>query len=233
MPKDPGNTKAGAIHQMFQRLAGRYDLANHWMTWGQDEKWRSEVIERARLPQHGKLLDIGTGTGELARKASQRDGSALVVGADFTMEMMRVGQSRNKANKITWLNSNALDLPFCSESFDAVVSGYLLRNVTDNKRAIDEQYRVLKIGGMLVCLDTTPPPDTLQYLPVRLYLRWIIPIIGWIITGDLMAYRYLPESTNRFMKAEKLAERLRQAGFREVEFRTFMGNSMAIHWAMK
>jgi demethylmenaquinone methyltransferase/2-methoxy-6-polyprenyl-1,4-benzoquinol methylase len=233
MPTKRGNVQEGYVRQMFQRLAVRYDLANHWMTWGQDEKWRSEVIVKAQLPQRGKLLDIGTGTGELARKACQRDRSAFVVGADFTTEMMRVGQSRNKVDEITWLNSNALDLPFASDCFDAVVSGYLLRNVIDNKRALDEQYRVLKGGGIMVCLDTTPPPDDFLHLPVRLYLRWILPIIGWLITGDLKAYRYLPESTNRFLKATELAERLHQVGFREVDFRTFMGKSMAIHWAVK
>jgi demethylmenaquinone methyltransferase/2-methoxy-6-polyprenyl-1,4-benzoquinol methylase len=233
MSLNSGNEKEVYIRQMFQRLAGRYDLANHWMTWGQDEKWRSEVIERAQLPQQGKLLDIGTGTGELARKASQRHGSAFVVGADFTMEMMWVGRSRYEANKITWLNSNALDLPFASGCFDAVVSGYLLRNVIDNKRALDEQYRVLKAGGKIVCLDTTRLPDDFLHLPVRLYLRWIIPVIGWLVTGDMKAYRYLPESTDRFLKAAELAERLHLVGFREVGFRAFMGNSMAIHWAVK
>jgi demethylmenaquinone methyltransferase/2-methoxy-6-polyprenyl-1,4-benzoquinol methylase len=233
MPKERENVHEGYVRQMFQRLAVRYDQANHWMTWGQDEKWRSEVIERAQLPEHGKLLDVGTGTGELAHKAIQRDESVFVVGTDFTTEMMRVGQTRNKVDKISWLNSNARDLPFTSECFDAVVSGYLLRNVIDNKRALDEQYRVLKAGGIIVCLDTTPPPDDIYHLPVRLYLRWIIPVIGWLITGDLKAYRYLPASTNQFLKAAELAERLHQVGFREVDFRTFMGNSMAIHWAVK
>jgi demethylmenaquinone methyltransferase/2-methoxy-6-polyprenyl-1,4-benzoquinol methylase len=233
MPKNPGKDKEQLVRQMFQRLAGRYDLANHWMTWGQDEKWRSEVIDRAQLPQNGKLLDIGTGTGKLAMEAGQRDISIFVVGADITREMMRVGQSRNMADKITWLNSDALDLPFTSECFDAVVSGYLLRNVIDAKRALDEQYRVLKSDGIIVCLDTTPPPDDLLHLPVRLYLRWIIPLIGWLITGDLQAYQYLPESTNHFLKAADLAERLLQVGFREVGFRTFMGQSMGIHWAVK
>lgn len=233
MPKDPGKDKEQHVRQMFQRLAGQYNLANHWMTWGQDEKWRSEVIDRAQIPQNGKLLDIGTGTGKLAMEAGQRDKSVFVVGADITREMMRVGQSRNLAEKITWLNSDALDLPFTSECFDAVVSGYLLRNVIDAKRALDEQYRVLKSDGIIVCLDTTPPPDDLLHLPVRLYLRWIIPLIGWLITADLQAYQYLPESTNHFLKATDLAERLLHVGFREVGFRTFMGQSMGIHWAVK
>jgi demethylmenaquinone methyltransferase/2-methoxy-6-polyprenyl-1,4-benzoquinol methylase len=233
MPQYSGNDKANFVKDLFKRLAGRYDLANHWMTWGQDEKWRDEVISSAKLPQNGKLLDIGTGSGELALKAIQRDASVFVVGVDFTQEMMRVGQLRDMANHITWVNSDAHTLPFSSGSFDTVVSGYLLRNVIDLEKTLKEQYRVLKPGGRMVSLDTTPPPKDFWHVPVWIYLRWIIPIIGGLVTGDFKAYRYLPASTDQFLMASSLGERMQSVGFNEVGFRTFMGNSMAIHWGVK
>jgi demethylmenaquinone methyltransferase / 2-methoxy-6-polyprenyl-1,4-benzoquinol methylase len=218
---------------MFAHLARTYDRANRWMTWGQDVRWRRQVIEMVHLSAGGKLLDIGTGTGELALNAVRRDGSSLAVGGDFTPEMMRIGKARKGGDLVRWLCTDALNLPFPAESFDAVTSGYLMRNVRDVEQAWKEQYRVLKPGGKVVCLDTTPPPGDGWHLPVRIYLRIIIPAIGQIVAGDAKAYRYLPESTLRFMGAEELLESLRMAGFKEVGFRRFIAGTMAIHWGYK
>ncbi len=228
-----GKTRASYVRRMFARLAARYDTANRWMTWGKDVKWRSEVIDRACLPLGSKLLDIGTGTGDLALEAIKRDNTILSVGSDFTLEMMRQGQMRKGSESVRWVNADALDLPFLTGLFDAVVSGYLMRNVVDVERAFVEQYRVLKWGGRVVCLDTTPPPADTWYLAVRLYLRHIIPIIGGFIAGDTQAYQYLPQSTERFMQAEELAGYMRRIGFKEVQYRCFMGGTMAIHWGVK
>ena len=233
MSRYTGIDKANYIRHIFQRLADRYDLANHWMTWWQDDKWRGEVIERVQLPENGKLLDIGTGTGELSYKAIHKVSSVFVVGADFTQEMMRVGKARDKVNRILWVNTDAHNLPFTSDSFEGVVSGYLLRNVVNLEMVLKEQYRVLNPGGRMVSLDTTPPPKDLWHFPVWVYLRWIIPIIGGLVTGDYKTYQYLPASTDHFLEASSLGERMRMAGFRDVGFRSFMGNSMAIHWGVK
>jgi demethylmenaquinone methyltransferase/2-methoxy-6-polyprenyl-1,4-benzoquinol methylase len=218
---------------MFAHLAERYDLANRWMTWGLDVKWRYEVIDRAHLPIGGRLLDVGSGTGDLALEALHRDKRVLPVGADFTPEMMLVGRNRREGKLIQWLNTDGLNLPFGSESFDAVVSGYLLRNVVDIGRTLAEQYRVLKRGGHMVCLDTSPPSNDIWHLPVRFYLQRILPVIGGLIAGDIKTYHYLPESTSHFVRAPELADWMRRVGFREVSFRTFMGGTMAIHWGIR
>ncbi len=228
-----GYKRSTYMRRMFDLLAARYALANRWMTWGQDVKWRREVIDRAHLPEGGKLLDIGTGTGELAREASRRDDHLFVVGADFSSEMLRFGKLRQGGGSVFLLNSDALHLPFNSGFFDAVVSGYLLRNVIDVERALAEQHRVLKAGGTLVSLDTTPPPEDFIHIPERLYLRFIIPVIGGWVTGDREAYRYLSESTRHFMKADELVDCLHKVGFREISYRRFMGSTMAMHWAVR
>jgi demethylmenaquinone methyltransferase/2-methoxy-6-polyprenyl-1,4-benzoquinol methylase len=203
------------------------------MTWGQDVHWRWEVIDRTQLPQGGSLLDIGAGTGDLALEASRRDHTLWVVAADFTPEMIRVGRARDIQGTIDWVCCDAEKLPCPAGSFDAVVSGYLLRNVSNIQTVLGEQYRVLKPGGRMVCLDTTPPLRDLWHLPVRLYIKWVIPFIGARTAGDREAYRYLADSTERFLTASALAECIKKVGFREVGFRRFMGESMAIHWAMK
>jgi demethylmenaquinone methyltransferase/2-methoxy-6-polyprenyl-1,4-benzoquinol methylase len=134
---------------------------------------------------------------------------------------------------VRWVGSDALNLPFPGETFDSVVSGYLLRNVSDIAQAWQEQLRVLKPGGRVVCLDTTPPRKDLPHLPVRLYLRWGIPLIGRIVAGDAEAYTYLPESTRQFLTAEQLAQSMQVAGFREVGFQRLMLGAMAIHWGRR
>ncbi len=228
-----GKERAEYVRQLFTGVAARYTSANRWMTWGQDAKWRREVIGRASLTPGGRLLDVGTGTGDLALEAIRRDGSLLVVGGDFTPEMMRIGRNLPGAGMVRWVTNDALDLPFNSGCFDSVVSGYLLRNVSNVDRALSEQQRVLKAGGRLVCLDTTRPPGDIWHLPVRLYLRIVIPAVGGWTTGDREAYRYLAQSTARFLSAAELADRMGKAGFHNVGYRTFMGGSMAIHWGLK
>ena len=221
------------VKKLFTGLAGRYDLANRWMTWGQDKHWKREVIDRVQLPPGGKILDIGAGTGDIALEAFHRDDEALVVPADFAPEMMRVGRLRHETSSLRWVISDAQYLPFRSGSLDGVVSSYLLRNVNDVQIVLSEQFRVLKPGGRIVCLDTTPPPRDLWHLPVHLYLRFVIPLIGGWVAGDRAAYRYLWDSTENFLPARELAESIRKAGFRDVSYRRFMGGSVAIHWGIK
>lgn len=105
--------------------------------------------------------------------------------------------------------------------------------MVDVSRALREQHRVLKSGGRMVCLDTTPLPDDIWHLPFRLYLRYIVPIIGLFIARDFKAYTYLPQSTQRFIPAGELAKCMVEIGFMEVHFRRFMGGSLAVHWGRK
>lgn len=233
MSQSSENNRAYDVRRMFARIANHYDRVNHWMTFGQDKKWRRQVLNQAALSVDGRLLDIGAGTGELTLEALSMDKSLLAIAADFTPEMMFMGRERQGGESVRWVITDALDLPFPSGFFDAVVSGYLLRNVVDVEKALSEQYRVLKNGGRVVCLDTTPPPRDLWHLPVRLYLHHIIPLIGQLLTGEAMAYRYLTQSTERFIKVEVLAGYLMKVGFKEVHYRRFIGGAMAIHWGVK
>lgn len=227
-----GGERARYVQGMFARIARRYDLMNRLMTAGQDVSWRREVIHRAALPPHGRLLDLGAGTGDLAREALRQIPESQVVAADFTLAMMVAGKGRS-SSRLNWVAADALFLPFPNECFDAVVSGFLLRNVSDVPIALQEQHRVLKPGGRLVALDTTLPPQNLLTPLIELHLHTIIPAMGRLIAGDAEAYRYLPASTEKFLSAEGLAVRMQAAGFREVGFRRRMFGTVAIHWGNK
>jgi demethylmenaquinone methyltransferase/2-methoxy-6-polyprenyl-1,4-benzoquinol methylase len=223
---------------MFSGIAHRYDLMNRVMTAGRDISWRREVIRRARIPENGALLDLGTGTGDLAFEALRQCPSCRVDAADFTIEMMRIGNRRSEnllgaTGRLGWSAADASQLPFPDNQFDAAVSGFLLRNVNDVSRCLAEQYRVLAPGGRIVALDTTPPPQSCLSPLIKLHLRYIIPALGTVIAGQSDAYRYLPDSTEAFLHPQQLSVRLLKAGFREVGYQHLMFGTVAIYWGTK
>lgn len=220
------------VQGMFTRIAPHYDLMNRLMTGWQDRRWRQEVIRRANLAPGARLLDLGAGTGDLAYEALDQTPGCEVVAADFTLAMMRQGQRRGAPAPL-WNAADALQLPFASSTFDAVVSGFLLRNVVDLPRTLAEQRRVLRPGGYWVALDTTRPHRTIFSPLINFHLHRIIPWLGRLLTGQADAYTYLPNSTATFLRAEELAAHLAAAGFRQVGFHRLMFGSVAIHWARK
>jgi demethylmenaquinone methyltransferase/2-methoxy-6-polyprenyl-1,4-benzoquinol methylase len=221
------------VQAMFGRIAHRYDLMNRLMSFGRDQTWRRFLVQKANLSPQAWVLDIATGTGDIAFEIRRHFPSAQIIAADFALPMMQVGQRRRQGEEVFWVAADALALPFASQVFDAVVSGFLFRNVPDVDQTLSEHWRVLRPGGWMVTLDTTPPPHNLLRPMINLYFKWVIPTLGRIVTGDNTAYRYLPESTLVFKSAEALAERIEQAGFVQVGFKRFMLGTIAIHWAQK
>lgn len=231
-----GKERSKYVQGMFDRIAERYNLMNRIISAGQDMKWRRKVVEVAALPREGALLDIATGTGDIAFEALNRNPTARVIGADFALQMMQVGRRNARfGGSVGWTAADALNLPFADGSFDAVVSGYLMRNVIDISGALAEQRRVLKPGGRIVILDTSPPPQNALRPLIMLHLKVGIPLLGRMIAGKSAsdAYRYLPESTQTFMSAAELADMVTDAGFRYVTFRMYMFGTMALHWGVK
>ncbi len=228
-----GKDRARYVQTMFGRIAGRYDLMNRLMTFGQDMKWRHFVIEQAQLSPGERLLDLASGTGDIAFAGLERVPNLQVVGADFALPMMQVGRDRPPGRNVAWCQTDALALPHPRGAFDAVVSGYLLRNVIDLRACLSEQLRVVKPGGMVVALDTTPPPDTAMRPFITLHLRFIIPTLGRLITNAPDAYEYLPSSTTAFKTPGELETIMREVGFVNTGWRTFMFDTMAVHWGQK
>jgi demethylmenaquinone methyltransferase/2-methoxy-6-polyprenyl-1,4-benzoquinol methylase len=173
------------------------------------------------------LLDLGAGTGDLAREALKRNPQSRVIAADFTLEMMRVGRIPNDP---PYSAADALNLPFEDSTFDAVISGFLMRNVTDVNRSLKEQYRALKSGGRIVILDTTRPKKNILSPFIWIHMHVIIPLLGTLISGMSDAYQYLPDSTEGFLSAEELAARMTDTGFKDVHFKRLMFGTIAIHW---
>lgn len=218
---------------MFDAIAGRYDLMNRVMTMGQDQKWRRFVVDKAGDPAGGWMLDLATGTGDIAALSCASYRGARVIGGDFSQNMLREAEKRFAALPISWQVCDANRLPYEDNVFESVTFGYLLRNVDDSVRVLREVHRVLKPGGRVVCLDTTPPAKNLLYPFIRLYFAYGIPLMGRMIADDEAAYSYLTGSTMDFHSAEELADAFREAGFRDVDYRKFMLGTIGVHWGKK
>jgi len=228
-----GNERARYVRDMFGRIAGRYDLLNRVMTFGQDRHWRLEAIRHLALPDNSRVLDAGSGTGDIAFELKQQHPDALVVASDFTLEMVLVGKAREGGDQVAWVIADAQCLPFAAGVFDGAISGFLLRNVPDVPQTLREQQRVLKAGVRVASVDTTPPCRNLLRPFIEFHLHTVIPLLGKLIAGDAEAYTYLPGSTERFLPAEVLAKRFESAGFTQVGFVRRMLGTVGIHWGRK
>lgn len=231
---DSPEEKARYVNAMFARIASRYDRMNRLMSFGRDLSWRRRAIQLAAVPPGGRLLDVATGTGDLAMMSLERDPSVSVVGTDFTVAMMQLGRQKENgrpslSSHIDWTGGDALHLPFPDTTFDAVVSGFMMRNVTDISGALAEQRRVVRPGGRVVCLEMTHPT-----LPLwRTVYPWIfgrlMPVATGLLSGQSDAYRYLPASVAGFVNADELKALMESVGLRGVGYQTLMLGTVAIH----
>ncbi|MCZ7667097.1 MAG: ubiquinone/menaquinone biosynthesis methyltransferase [Chloroflexi bacterium] len=228
-----GQERADYVQDMFARIAARYDTMNRLMTAGQDIKWRKYVIEQAQLPANGRLLDIATGTGDIALEGLKQQPTIQAIGGDFTIEMMQAGKRIPARQAIHWTTADTLALPFPDDAFDAVTSGFLMRNVIDVAGAFREQLRVTKPGGHVVVLESSPPKDNLLKPFIHIHLNYVIPNLGKLVSGNADAYRYLPDSTQAFKGPDELAQIMQAAGFAQVHYKMFMFGTVAIHVGMK
>lgn len=234
MTFDSASEKRRYVNTMFGRIAGRYDLMNRLMTGGQDVRWRRRLVSLAALPPGGRFLDIATGTGDVAFEAlRQQPELALVVGADFSLPMMHVGQMRANGQRVRWAAADSLCLPFPGDTFDAVASAFLMRNVVDVRAALAEQRRVTRPGGRVLVLDVPRPPDTLWGGMFRFYFHQIVPRLGGLISGQPDAYSYLPRSADSFLRPDELAAVMESTGLRQVSYQMLMLGTVALHVGVK
>ncbi len=233
----PGIDKAaGKIQAMFSRIAPRYDLLNRLLSGGTDVVWRREAA-RLLAPLPGETcLDLCSGTGDLALAIAKRSaGRARVVAADFTFEMLAIGQEkfRRRGAPIPEAGADGLRLPFPDRTFDGATAAFGVRNFEDLDRGLRELYRVLKPGGRLVVLEFTPEP-TGPFAPlVKFHVRRFVPFLGRLVSRDGSAYQYLPDSVGRWPAPDALAARMRSAGFATVDVHLLAFGIAAAHVARK
>lgn len=229
----PDQKEREPMQEMFGGIAGRYELVNSLMSLFQDEGWRRHGVNLLAAKPGHLILDVGTGTGNLAREVLRQIPGARVVACDLTHEMMRYGVDRSPADQVSWVVCDAQALPFAGLSFNGVISGFLFRNLPNVMLGLSEQFRILKPGSRFVTIDTTPPRNNILKPFILFYIKAIIPLIGQLVTGNGKAYAYLSESTRTYISAEKLAGFMKEAGFVSVDFIRKTFGAAAIHSGRK
>jgi demethylmenaquinone methyltransferase / 2-methoxy-6-polyprenyl-1,4-benzoquinol methylase len=228
--------KAAHVRRMFASIAPRYDLLNHLLSLNIDRRWRREAVDRLgweRRPQ-GRYLDNCAGTLDLAVELAGRTGfRGRVVGGDFTFAMLQAGSHKIPALPVEPVCADALALPFPDGSFDGATVGFGVRNLADLDAGLAEFARVLRPGSRLVILEFTTP----GWQPFRglyfFYFRKILPLVGRLVSRHGSAYSYLPESVLRFPEPAALAEKMRHAGFEQVEWTSLTGGIAALHQGVR
>lgn len=221
------------VHDVFARVAGRYDLMNDLMSGGIHRLWKAQLIDRL-APRPGQLLlDVAGGTGDIARRFVARASDARAIVCDINARMVEAGRARGldqgDSGALRWLCGNAEALPIASASVDAYTIAFGLRNVTRIPDALAEARRVLKPGGRFLCLEFSNVDQPLLKRAYDLYSFAVLPRLGAIVARDRDAYQYLAESIRRFPDRPRLAALMRQAGFEQIAVRALSGGIAAIH----
>jgi demethylmenaquinone methyltransferase / 2-methoxy-6-polyprenyl-1,4-benzoquinol methylase len=230
-----GTLEEPQVRAMFDRIASFYDVMNSVMTAGLHHRWRARAADLARVGPGGRVLDVATGTGDLAVELTRRVGpGGEVVGTDFSEEMLARARQKAAARglDIAFEWGNALELPYASDRFDAATVGFGARNFSDLDRGLAEMTRVVRPGGRVVVLEITTPTKPPLSTFYRLWFDTVVPVIGRL-TGEEEAYTYLPSSVKRFPGPHELAATMDGAGLADISYVLTAGGIIAIHAGTK
>jgi demethylmenaquinone methyltransferase/2-methoxy-6-polyprenyl-1,4-benzoquinol methylase len=224
----PGGTlEEGQVRAMFDRISGFYDVMNSVMTAGLHHGWRRRAADLAAVGPGSHVLDVATGTGDMAIELASRVGpDGEVIGSDFSEEMLE--HARRKAPGLRFEWANALDLPYASGRFDAATVGFGARNFSDLEAGLREMTRVVKDGGRVVVLEITTPTRPPLSTFYRVWFDRLVPLIGRV-AGDPDAYAYLPNSVKRFPAPEPLAATMERCGLTNIRYVLTAGGIIALH----
>lgn len=214
--------KGRGVRQMFNDIAYRYDLLNRLLSFGIDRRWRRFAVSQLSIPKNGRVLDIATGTCDVALEiAKQADPSVLIVGEDFTQGMLVQGQSKLQASpygsRIMLVNAPCEAIPHPDNCFDGITIAFGIRNVIDRQEGLREMYRVLKPGGRVVILEFSSPRSQLFRKLYYFYFQKVLPTIGGFLSKR-SAYQYLPDSVSEFPSQEEFLRMLADAGFKRLQY---------------
>jgi len=222
-----GTLEEGQVRAMFDRIARVYDLMNSVMTAGMHHRWRERAVDLAAVGSGDRVLDVASGTGDLAVELARRVGpSGTVIGTDFSEGMLEL--ARRKSEAVTWEWANALELPYPDDGFDAATVGFGARNFSELDRGLGEMTRVVRPGGRVVVLEITTPQRPPLSTFFSIWFDRVVPALGKV-AGDPDAYAYLPSSVKRFPDPPSLAGRMAAAGLTDVRWILTAGGIIALH----
>ncbi|SFA98489.1 MULTISPECIES: demethylmenaquinone methyltransferase [unclassified Bacillus (in: firmicutes)] len=230
-------SKEERVHGVFEKIYENYDKMNSVISFQQHLKWRNETMKKMNVQEGAKALDVCCGTADWTIALAQAVGEkGHVTGLDFSKNMLKIGQEKidsMKLGQVKLIHGNAMELPFDDNSFDYVTIGFGLRNVPDYLQVLKEMHRVLKPGGIAVCLETSQPTVFGFKQIFNIYFRFIMPIFGKLFAKSYKEYSWLQESARDFPGIKELAKLFENAGFKDVWYKPFNGGVAAVHIGKK
>ncbi|UZW67601.1 demethylmenaquinone methyltransferase [Priestia flexa] len=230
-------SKEERVHGVFEKIYKNYDQMNSVISFQRHKAWRKDTMKRMDVQPGTTSLDVCCGTADWTLAMAEAVGpTGKAVGLDFSQNMLKIGHE--KVNQSSFLNvellhGNAMNLPFEDNSFDYVTIGFGLRNVPDYMAALKEMYRVVKPGGKVACLETSQPTMIGYRQAYLLYFKYIMPAFGKLFAKSYDEYSWLQESARDFPSSKELAEMFKQAGFEDIEVKTYTGGVAAMHLGYK
>lgn len=224
--------KKEQVAGMFNNIAGKYDFLNHFLSMNIDKIWRKKVVKLLIKHKPDRILDVATGTGDLAI-ASLKAGSKRIDGIDISDGMLAVGIEKIKNKKlddqIYLKNGDAENIPFEEQTFDAVTVAFGVRNFENLEQGLKEMYRVLKSGGKNIILEFTMPTKFPVKQLYKFYFKYILPTLGKLVSKDDTAYTYLPESVGAFAQRDELIAKMKEVGFVDCYYKSLSFGIAAIY----
>lgn len=224
------------IRDMFNSVSQRYDLVNHLLSFGMDIYWRRQAVRLINFQLNRKILDLATGTGDMALLAAGK-GATKIIGIDNSPSMLELAVKKFKRKELDGffypVLADADHLPIRDESVDAVMVAFGIRNMKDVPCVLNEIYRVLSSSGIILILEFSRPGFFLFRSLFGIYFKWIFPRIGSWISGNPRAYHYLPESVDRFMSRNELTALLKEQNFSDVRSYSMTGGIVTVYVGMK
>jgi demethylmenaquinone methyltransferase/2-methoxy-6-polyprenyl-1,4-benzoquinol methylase len=242
------NVELDFIREMFDSIAPKYDFLNHFLSLGQDVRWRKEMVRAAKIPSIATvpkgakpktaILDVACGTCDVTMAVKREtDTDATIIGTDFSPGMLALGQRKIKRDKnfqaISLVCGNALTLPFKDNRFDAVLIAFGIRNIMDRRGALEQFYATLKPGGSMIILELTAPETGFFRQIYLFYFSRILPAIGTLFSKDSNAYHYLPASVLNFPSRRKFSTIMTNAGFSDIRWKTMTFGIVTLFAAKK
>ncbi|KAF0825945.1 demethylmenaquinone methyltransferase [Cytobacillus firmus] len=230
-------SKEERVHSVFEKIYDNYDKMNSVISFQQHLRWRKDTMKKMNVQKGAKALDVCCGTADWSIALAEAVGeSGKVVGLDFSKNMLKIGEEKIKDRKlkqVELVHGNAMELPFADNSFDYVTIGFGLRNVPDYLQVLKEMHRVVKPGGLAVCLETSQPTLFGYKQAYYFYFRFIMPMFGKLFAKSFNEYSWLQESARDFPGMKELAGMFEEAGFKNVIFKPYSGGVAAVHIGTK
>ncbi len=228
-------TKEEKVHNVFETISDNYDKMNSVISFKQHIRWRTDTMKRMNVQKDTKALDVCCGTADWTIALAEAVGpNGKVMGIDFSESMLKVGEDKVRHLKqVKLVHGNAMELPFPDNTFDYVTIGFGLRNVPDIDQVLREMHRVVKPGGMVVCLETSQPTLIGYKQLYYFYFRYIMPLFGKLLAKSYQEYAWLNESARNFPGMKELANKFNQAGLKNVKYKPYNGGVAAVHIGYK